>query len=98
MLVLPAPGRSHNVPSVARGRSGVNDDRADRAPPGRFFVLVGPSPVIRECAARKKLGIVGRGLVRKQDDNLTTDVGVAIVIPIVLRSCDAMTYENRRRI
>ena len=72
----------------------MDQDRADGALAGRFFVFVHPATVIGEGSAGKEFGIVGGRLVDQHEQDFAFEVGTFVVVPVVFGGFDAVAHVN----
>src|ERR1700741_1212268 len=74
-----------DVPGVAGGPRGGNDQHPRSTAPLRFLVLVGPATVVghRLAAEEVRLGRRGRRIIHENEKNFPANVGVFIVVPLV---------------
>ena len=72
----------------------MDQQHSDSALAGGLFVFVRPATVVGESLAFEEFGIVGRRLVDQHQQNFATNVDTLVVVPVVLRSFNAVSHED----
>ena len=94
--VFATPGILNDIPAVAGGFIGVDEECAEGTLARGFFELVGPATVVGECLAIEEGGVVAGRLSGEQDNHLALDVDASVIIPLEFWGTNAVTYENER--
>jgi hypothetical protein len=81
LQLRPAEPALDDLPRVARGRRGVNDDRAGSAQLRRDFVLVAPAAVVESRVAGES---IPHGVVVQEQQDLALNVHAFVVVPTLL--------------
>ncbi len=91
---LAGVGVAHHLPGVACHFGLVDQNHAEGAFTGSFFVFVCPAAVIGEGAAFEEIGIIGRRLVYQHEQDLAANVHALVVVPFIFRGLDSVSDEN----
>ena len=91
--LLAAPRGLHDLPGIAGGWRGVDDDGRGGSLPRRALVLVDPAAVKEPPVALEQLGIPIRIVVHHHQD-LALEVHALEIVPLVLGRLDAVAHEH----
>ncbi len=87
-------GVAHHLPGIAGHLGFVNEDHADGAFAGGFFVFVGPAAVVSEGAAFEEIRVVGGRLTDQHEQDFAANVGAFVVVPFVFGGLNSVSDEN----
>ena len=76
----------------------VDENHSHCAFARRFFVFVGPAPVVGEGFALEKFRIVRRRLVHQHEQHFAAHVDAFVVVPVIFRRFNAIADIDNVRI
>ena len=91
--LLAGPGAAHHLPRIPRRAGLVDDKRPERTHRGGFFELVGPAAVVGHRLPAEV--VLARRIVHQDHQDLPGEIGVAEVVPPVLRRLDPVADEEQ---